>query len=161
PLLSGDGLALAERAGADVGRAVTHEEQHRHRRGDRRDEHERQARAPAVRRGDVEHPRHENELSDRCRGAEQPDDEAAMRAEPAMRDRRAGDLARDAGADADEHTPEQVELPQVAQRKEQIEADGDHPEATEERAARPDAVDEGPADRPAEPEGYEADRDGE
>jgi hypothetical protein len=152
---------LTERAHADIGRTIAHEEQHGHDHDDRAEHQEADPRAPAVAHGELHHRGHEDELTHRRGRAEQPDDQAAVRAEPAVRDRRAGHLARDAGPDADEHAPDQEQLPQIAQRQQEEEADGDRCEARDECTAGPDAVDECPTDRPAEAERDEADRNGE
>ena len=154
-----DGRAFPIRARAYVLRAVAHEQEHRHRDRDARDDHQGEAGTPAVAHGERHHRGHEDELTRGRRRPERADDEAAVAAEPAVRHGGAGHLAGDAGADADEDPPEQVELPEVAQREQEVETEGDHAEAAEERPARTDPVDERATDRAAEPEGDETDRD--
>src|SRR5438445_4886392 len=141
---------------ADDAGPITEEEQQGNEREPRDARDEEHRAAPSARLGERGHRRDEHELPGRRRGAEEPDDEAALGAEPAVRDRRADDLAHRAGAEPQGDPVEKVELPELAHegRREKSEAEQQAPD--DEDASRAEAVDEGASERAAEAEGDDA-----
>src|SRR2546428_1493241 len=114
---------------------------------------------PPLRDGQLCHRRNEYQLAGACRRAERADDHAALRAEPAVGDRRAEHAANGTGPEPDGESPEHVHLPEIADEDESEEPSDDENVAHEHHATRSEAIDERPAEGTAQPERQDAERD--
>ena len=156
-----DHVGLADGSGPDVLRPVAHQQRDRREHQQTGGDQQAQGPAPALAHGKGGHGRDEDQLPGAGRATEEADDHAAVRAEPAVRHRRAEHAADRAGADPDGKPPDQIELPEIADQQQAEQAGDDADGPGEHHAARPETVDEGAAKRSAQPEGEDAERDGE
>ena len=95
---------------ADVGRAIAQQRQRESQRDDENGDDQGQRRPPAPMFGNRGQQRQEDELTGGVAGGQQADGEAAAGREPTRRHRRAEHQRRHAGAEPDDHAPEQLEL---------------------------------------------------
>ncbi len=90
---------------------------------------------------------------------EEADDQSAMRAEPALRDRGARDLSGRARTEADHDPPDRIELPELADIDEREETRADEQDPSGEKLPRPEALEEPAAERSAQAEREQRDAD--
>jgi hypothetical protein len=114
---------------------------------------------PAVVHGQVRHQRQEDQLAGRAGGGQDAADQAAAGDEPAAGDGRDEGHRHRAGADADEHSPAEQQLPARGHEHRQPATGGDQHQGPAHDPADPEPVHQCRRERREQAEQHEVDRD--